>query len=444
MFDLTKEIELPPAARKIYAALRIFVCLLFAAAGIYVFFALFFPIRNFDFSFRAASAQKNTVVSPRDPEGNALEKGLLEKDSPLLFDAPLDGDYSKINISFFLEKNQPPAQNRAVSVRKSFQSFFYPEGKPMDFKEGSLVRHSGDYFIVSGGKLRKFAFVELPRAMGYNLNAFAEITDEEMALNELGDEIEISSKYPNSTLFKIGDAYYQNAGNTLFKFVSEKAFLTKYDASQTVEKNEDFLKGFTLAENFFGFADGTLLSYGQSAYVVTRGEILPIAFESDFRSMGYDWKDVIAANGEEIGIYKKGALFTLNSPHPDGTIFSDPETKKYFYLQGGQKRELQGPNIQKSYLRRAPIIAQASALEIRKNCQLEKKISFSEKYGCEIPIKDIQTLSGNDYQFELAAGDRIKIKEIKITFEQNTTWSNLRLAVSDIKSKVLLHYGIQK
>lgn len=444
MFDLTKEIELSPAAQKTYLALRILTYLLFAAVAAYIFFILFFPIRNFYFSFRTAGALKNTILSPRDKNNNPLEKGLFKKENGLLFDTPLDGDYAKIDVTFFLEKNSPSAHNGTVSVRKSFQSFFYPEGKPLDFKEGCLVKNNGNYYIVSGGKFRKFSSTELLRAMNYNPNAFAEITNEDLLLNEMGDEIIISSKYPNSTLFKIENDYYQIAGNTLYKFVSEKAFLTKYDTSQTIEKEENFLKDFTLAENFFGFADGTLLSYGQSAYVVNKGEILPIAFEYDFRSMGYDWKDVIAANAEEIGVYKKGTLFTLNSPHPDGTIFSDPETKKYFYLQGGQKRELRGSNIQKSYLRRTPILAQATAMEIKKDCQLEKKFSFSKKYSCEIPIKDMQSFFGNDYQFELAAGDEIQIKEIKITFEQNTTWSNLRLAAADIKSKILLHYGIQK
>lgn len=444
MFDLTKEIELSPNSQKIYLSLRIFAYLLFASAGAYIFFAIFFPIRNFNFSFRTAGALKNTVLSPRDNNGKPLEKGLLPKDSFLRFDTPLDGDYAKINVTFFLEKKPPVMESGTVTVRKSFQSFFYPEGKPMDFKEGSLVKHSGDYFIVSGGKFRKFSSTELLRAMSYNPNSFIEITAEELALNEMGDEIEISSKYPNSTLFKIDDGYYQVAGNTLYKFVSEKAFLTKYDTGQTIEKNEDFLKDFTLAENFFGFADGTLLSYGQSAYIVSQGKILPIAYEYDFRSMGYNWNDVIAANAEEIGVYKKGALFTLSSLHPDGTIFSDPETGKYFYLQNGKKRELRGAAIQKSYLRRTPILAEEKALTIKKDCELEKKISLSEKYSCQIPIKDMQALLGNDYQFELAADDEIQIKEIKITFEQNTTWSNLRLAASEIKNKILLNYGIQK
>lgn len=445
MFNLTPEIELSSRAQKIYVALRITVFVLFAIGAAAIFLAVFFPVRNFNFSFRAAGALKNTVISPRNNDAQPLEKGLLAKNSALRFDTPLAGDFSKVNAVFSLEKNAPPLQNGTLSIRKSFQSFFYPEGAPMSFKEGSLVKHAGDYFIVSGEKFRKFAFTELLRAMGYNLNAFSEITAEEMRLNESGEKIEISSKYPASTLFKINNDYYQIAGNTLYKFVSEKAYLTKYDAAQAIEKTEDFLKDFTLAENFFGFADGTLVSFGASVYITSQDKMLPFADAPTFQALGYSWDDVLPIDSAEASVYKKGAVFDLAVPHPDGTIFFDPQEEKYFSIHERKKRELRGPTIQKSYLlRRAPILASAAGLEIQPTCHLEKKLSFSEKYGCQISLEDLQTLFGNDYQFALVADEEIRLKEIGITFQQNITWSNLRLALAEIKNKILLRYGIQK
>lgn len=263
-------------------------------------------------------------------------------------------------------------------------------------------------------------------------------------LNEAGETIEFSSKYPNGTLFKINDEYYQVAGNILYKFISEKAFLTKYNPSQTIEKNEDFLNNFTIAEDFLGFADGALVSYGASVYAVNQGKVFPFADALTFQSMGYSWNDVIAIGADEIGFYKKGALLTISSRHPDGTIFFDEQTKKYFSVQNGAKNELAGPNIQKSYLRHSPVLASENGAKIKNDCQLKKKFGFSEKYACRIEIGNMQNLPGNDYQFELAVENESAIKEIKITFKQNINMGNLRLTLSDIKNKILLRYGTQK
>ncbi len=441
MFDLTKEIKIDRGWQKKYKILRAIVYLIFLSGIVVVSFKIIFPVKSFDFFFRTAGALKNTVVSPRDQKNNFLSEGKLPKDDGLIFDTSLSGDFSKISVTFVLEKDSEIINNGSVSARKSFQSFFYPKGDPMEFKNGSLVKNSENYYIISNGELREFSSLRLIKKMGYNEDSFKEVFSDELKHNDEGDKISSSDVYPDDSLFKIGDEYYQLKNRGLGKFVSKRAFSTQYDAKQAIEKSPEFLENSETSEDFIGFADGTLLSSGLSGFVVSREKILPINNVTTFESMGFNWDDVIAASGEEIGIYEKSKLFTIDQPHPDGVILSDKEMGKLYYIQDGKKREFTGPNIINSYLKKGPVSVEEKGLKITNQCKLKRKIGFSIRYGCVMPIENMKALTGNDYQFVLNSDSDIRIKEINIMFKRNLALENLKLGLSDIKKKIIVNYG---
>lgn len=438
--DFTKNVKLEGKQLRLYRLARLLVFAAFIAGAIYYAYLLFFPSQSFDFSFRTTGATKNTIVNPRDSQGNLMNNGNLPKETNLLFDTALWGDFSKIKLSIVLEKQSLSPGFLKVSARKSFQAFFYPEGKPMGFKDGMLVKNNDSFYLISGGKARKFVSSDIARKLGFDPQAFREVSAEELKYNEAGENIANVSEYPDDSLFKIGEEYYRLKNGVLSQFVSEKAYLTNYDLNQAIEKESGFLNNYQVSEDFLGFSDGTLVSFDISAFIVSQGKLFPINNITTFESMGFNWQDLVPASGEEIGIYEKAKLFNIDQPHPNGIIFSDKETGKYYYIQDGQKREIKGSGIINAYLRKSPVLAEQKGLETENRCELKRSLGISKTYSCEIPIENARFLLGNDYQFKIESDSDIVIKEAGARFEKSITWENLKLALSDIKKRIIANY----
>jgi hypothetical protein len=181
-----------------------------------------------------------------------------------------------------------------------------------------------------------------------------------------------------------------------------------------------------------------LLSYGESVYITDGKNIYPIDNAITFESMGFDWADVTAASSDEIDAYDKGKLFTIAKPHPDGTIFATKSEGKYYLIDRGKKRELSGQDVINSYLKKTPIIADEKSLETQSSCVLKENRSlFGRSYSCVIPIENLRTLSGNDYQYNINFGEEVKIKGANTTFQKSLRWDNLILTLSTIKKRIL-------
>ena len=298
----------------------------------------------------------------------------------MIFDANLVGDFSEAEVAFTLTGKSSDIEDGIVSVRKSFRSFFYPNEEAINK-------------------------VDIPQ------------------------------------LFKINNDYYQLKDGTLYKFVSEKAYLSNYDSGQAVTKDENFLKNYPLSEEFLGFRDGTLLSSDISVFVVSGNKIWPINNPTTFESNGWNWNDVISASGEEIGIYEKEKLFTLKTPQPNGTLFFDKDSGKYYLIADGKKHELAGRDVIDFYSKNKPLSAQEKNLDVRTDCNLTGSFGLSKKYKCTIPISEMKDLSGNDFQFETLFGQDVDVQDISVTFKKQVNITNLKSSLSTLKSRTLLNYG---
>ncbi len=373
-------LELEPVWQKRYRIARFFVYLIFILGFFCAIYLILFPSANFVFSFKNPDSSKNTVVEPRNEKRELVKNGRVPADNKLIFDTNLIGDFSKVEATFILSEKSSDVAEGKVSVRKSFRSFFYPKG----------------------------------------------------------DEI---NKAETPELFKIGSDYYQLADKTLYKFVSEKAYLSKYSANQAFTEDENFLRNYPVSQEFLGFRDGSLLSSGVSVYVVSGNKIWPINNPKTFQSMGWNWDDVIPVSEEEISVYQKEKLFTLKTPHPDGTLFSDKETGKYYLISGGEKHELVGQGAISFYLKTNPVLVEEKNLEIKGGCVLAKSFSLSEKYKCDIPISEINNFSGNDFEFESSFGKDIDIQDISVNFKKEMTWKNLRSSLITLMNRAITNYG---
>lgn len=318
-------LKLDPIWQKRYKTAKIFVYLVFVLAIIYAAYLILFPSASFIFSFKNPNSSKNTVVEPRNEKGKLILGGKMENGNKLIFDTNPLGDFSEVEIDFTLSNNSADIQSSSISVRRSYRSFFYPEGEKINAPENT----------------------DLP----------------------------------------------------------------------------------------------SLLSANNSVFIASQGKIWPIADATTFVSMGWNWNDVAISSSEEIGKYEKQKLFTIKNPHPDGTIFSEKETEKYYLIESGEKREIENIENFLPNLKTNPIIADKKGLETKSHCELESAFGFGKKYKCIIPIEEMRNLIGNDFQFEASFGNDVKITNISATFKKSFNLENLKSSISILKNRTAANYG---
>jgi len=188
-------------------------------------------------------------------------------------------------------------------------------------------------------------------------------------------------------------------------------------------------------------ANGTLLSFNNSVFAVVDGKVMPFDNPFTFLSLGYSWDDVAPATEDEIGLYQRDKLFTIDRPHPNGTIFHARDTGKYYLVNNGQKQEILKDDILKANLKNHPIAVDEKSLDFDLNCELKKNLWPFNSYSCSIPVENLAQFLGNDYQVSIDGVDVKNINQVDLTFSRNANWSNMRDTLSDIKHKALVNYG---
>ena len=438
MFDFTKEVELDKKNYALYRKLQFLLYLVAMLWAFYLALVIIFPKLPFTFSFLNPNSSKNTVFNPRLLNNDFPDKGKFKED--ILFNANFFGSYSTAKVNLTLSKKYSLPDSLNISVRKSYQAFLYADGGSIGFKDGSLLKNNGNFYIVSEGKLRKFTNSNVLSSLDYWQENFKEVSADDLKYNSLGEEIRKNNEYPDSALFRIDDNYYILENQSLKKFVSDEAFLSGYNDSQAVKKDIGFLNNYPLSEDLAGFANGTIIAYDISAYIVSGTEILPINNTLTFENKGFNWEDVIRVGSDEIANYKKGKLFTIDSPHPDGVVFKTTEDSKYYIIKDGKKYSLPTENIAKSWLKKDPIMVSEKSLETKNSCQLKQSPFNSKSYSCKIPLDIFDNLIGTSYEFELEPNEEIKLDSIDINFKKNINFKNLKDFFSGLFNRVKQNY----
>ncbi|MFA5961794.1 MAG: hypothetical protein WC848_03885 [Parcubacteria group bacterium] len=442
MLDLTREIKLDEKNTLRYRRWQAFFYAFCFASALYVAYFIFFPTQEFNFSFTMLTSNKGNAVNPRTTDGTLITDGKFSAGQKSFFDTSLVGSFSKIKLSFTPNRLSTSPENSHIDLRKSYRAFLFPEGSPVGFKNGTLVKHENAFYLISAGKLRKFKDRSTLFALGFSESAFIDTDEQDLSYTPLDEEITDTKIYPADSLFKIDDVYYRSSTDgSLEKFSSAGAFHSQYEENFAIPKNADFLNAYAVAKNPIGFADSSLISYGTSAFIVSRDKIYPIGDPDIFLNQGYDWNDIIIASSDELSLYTKEKLFTLTSVHPDGTIFFATDTQKWYQIENGQKHELPSEKIANSWLKKHPISVLAKSLEVLGGCDLQKE-TFGG-YACLIPLNDTEDTAGKYYEFTFVAKNDLKIDNLNLLYEKNMTMQNLKLALRNMILRIKARYGIQ-
>ena len=440
-FDLTPEITLDEKKLRLYRNLRPWLYIFSFLLAFYLAFRILFPSLFFEFSFNNPKAKSNTVTNPRKEDASPLEKGLLSAKKNIFFNTSLIGSYSTALVSFSLDKKSAPFSAPEVNVQKSYAAFLYPDGETMGFRNGTLLQNKNNYYLVSHNKLRKFADPAVVDALGFSKNGFVAAEDDELSYNSPGQDITKGTGYLEDTLFHIQDNYYALQNNTLKKFVSDAAFFTYYKKNQAIEKPAAFLEQYAITDETLGFAEGSLLSYADTIYIINGTSIFPIDSPITFTGKGLDWNDVIPVSADEIALYKKESLFTIANSHPNGTIFTTIEDQRHYLIAGQTKHLLAGPDILASWINTTPIPVSQKSLAITSSCQPQKALFKLNTFECVIPITAMQALIGSDYIFSLKPDTKNILDSIHVEFKKDIGMSNLRFTLSELINRIKNNYA---
>lgn len=442
MFDLTKEIKLTTTFQKKYKIARSAVYVVFIVTALFVAHKILFPIVPLDFSMNTPESTKNKITFPRVSSTNEFPtNGTVGASEKLVFNANPAGLFSDANVTLTTAKKNKNIENSTITIQKSYQAFFYPEGKPVGFKDGTLLATTnGDYYIVSDGKIRKFSNTSIILQLGYPKTAFTSVSDNDLKLNFVGEEIKDANEYPSNTIFAIEDTYYELKQGQLYPFVSTSAFLSQFEATSAIAKNKDFLSKYIVSETSLGYEDGTLASSDVSVFILSQGKSYPVQSAETFLTMGYNWDNLTPVTTDELGIYEKQKQFTSDSPHPDGTIFLDQKTNSYFLIENKFRRPITNEAVIKSYSKRKAVLASLEDSARKVSCNLKKNTSAIDLYFCKASVAELQSIIGNYYQVTADFTAQTNLNNLNITFSTQLSWPNMRDSLSKIKTRILARF----
>ena len=441
MFDFTQEIPLEATDKKLYRKLQASLYLVAFLLALYLSYLIIFPHKNFVFSFLNPASGQNNIAPPLLTDASNVQNGKLSGGTGLFFDTDISGDYSKALITLNLNNTSAKPDAATVSIRRSYQAFMYKLGDPVGFRNGSLLKSDGAYYIISDSNLRKFSTPDVPFSLGYTAENFQAVSPVELTYNSRGAEITLKDGYPNGALFHIADNYYILTDQKLQKFVSDQAYLSKYTPLQALTKDSSFLNNYSVADDLAGFSDGTLIANGGSVFAISDGKILPIDNVQTFASKGYDWNDVLNVGEDEIAIYQKDKLFNIKTPHPDGTIFKTAEDEKYYIVENNQKHLLPSASIAASWLKKTPVAVSEKALTIYAECTPKKTFWNSGNYACEIPLDQFSGFVGFNYEFNLVSNSNIQLNTLSVDYKKNINKTNLKAFIVGLYNSIIGTYA---
>jgi len=438
--------KLPKPWNAYYLAGRLILWCVFVV-GIFIFAVpILFPSSTFVFDFKNAKSASNTLMDPRTTGGNLRGNGRVSMGETFHVDASAPGDFSDavIHLSENALNGTAGLEKGVFSVRRSQKAFFYPEGSPAAFPEGSLLRYGNEYYHIAPDRTRKrFPTEDSVQSLGFDPTSFFSISSEELLVNRDGGTLDLSNDNPpNGSFIHSDDTYYEWRDKKLIPFVSKESFLARFPESWALPEDASFVHEHEISETWLGYPSGSLLAWSDGVFLMDGNVPRPILGVDVFLSLGFSWDDVRPASDEEISFSQKGKAIGFGASQPDGTVFLDTKEQRYFLIEDGEKHEIRGENLIRLWLgNQRPLVVSSDSLTKESSCVLEKTSSFfSSSLTCTVPLGDLAGLPGDTYEFSLLAPNETDIQHMDISLERSAKQKTFLETLSNIKKRVLSRY----
>ena len=201
----------------------------------------------------------------------------------------------------------------------------YPIGDPIKFENYAYLRTSnGNFYMVDNDKIRKFESREVARSFGVNPEEALIISYEDYNYYPKGEDITMSSLYPNGTLLKdqnTNKIYYVKDGKKSL-VINEELLKVNYPQQNVVLVSHEEIQDLQDAANMI-LKDGILVkSYNNNAvYFVSDGLRLPILNADVFESLGFSWQDIIEVSDSLISLNPIGEAINIDQEHINESEF---------------------------------------------------------------------------------------------------------------------------
>ncbi len=434
MTNISERSSLSKTATQWYWVFRVVLFAFFVGLIGWVLIKTIFPNGGGYFDFKSYGSGKNTLADPRYDNGDPVERGVIKKGGTMTVNASASGGFSKAQIDFdgtFSSQRELGV----VTITQAYRAYFYPLGDPVVCpREGTLISLNGKYGIVSQKKIRYFLSQDDIAQRGYRVEQFQVFSPEGIRQCPLGEGITKTDQVVLGMIVRTDDGFFQFTGSEWNSFVSEAAFHSRYRDEDASTVSPETFAQYPVSETRIGYLDGTVVSYGESVYVVEGDTLRPVDSPDTFLAKGYIWEEVVPLNGEEFGIYTRGKLYTKREPHPSGTVFLEQDTNNMYLVEGRKRREVTSLELrtQFSSIRAIP----ASAVELG---------SCSVRSGwlgqiCNVDWSKRRSGVGAEYQLVYVSGADVQLNSMEVTFFREKNARNWWLFVADTMSKLRSRY----
>jgi len=381
---LPSPFPIAPELKSTYTRLRLLLWGLTLFGGGAFFLSLLFPTITQSFDFRNPGASRNSIVDPQDSDHTPLTNGKLANDQTLQAYTSLLGDFSAASIAFTLEQDSAFPESIPATLKRTYRAMLLPVGEPIAAVQPENILH-------------------------------------------------------------VQNTYYVLKNDTLYPFVSDAAYHSRFGDDQPVkEVDPSVLTLFTLSNQPIGFRIGSLLSFADGVFIVTSNtEIRPVGSAEIFLALGYRFEDVVPVSEEDLGIYTRGRIILLNTPHADGTLFRDNSTGDVYLIEQGFRRLVQDTE----YLRfleskQLPIGANSADASETVTCTLQGTL-FPRTYRCTALLENLNDNLGNDYELTLGpAQEDYEMRTLSLAFDTHVTLENAHILAAKVKNRILTRFGL--
>ncbi len=374
---------IPLSLQSRYRKFRMALALSLMFAGVALASTFLFPTQTMSFDFRNPQSSKNKIFDPRSEKSIPRTNGKVEQAGQLIASTSPLGDFSQLSITLDLEKTSAIPDTLDITLQRSYRAYRFPLGEP--------VAH-----------------------------------------------------FPAAELYQIGTTYYALRAGTLYPFVSPAAFFSRYPNSLAQPRSLDWKNQYTRSNEFIGFRVGSLLSFADGIYVVSsETEIRPIGSAEIFLALGYRFEDVIPVSAEDIGIYRRGRIVLMGTPHPDGTLFQDQKSNTLFIIENGYRRPVMDGDYQTFLLSKMqPIRALESNDSQSTHCTATPTL-FSRSLHCSLTLDPLQSSIGPDYEITLSGSMvDIDIATLTLAFETRLDRTNMTTLLAQVKQRLFTRFGL--
>ncbi|MEK7459027.1 MAG: hypothetical protein AAB663_01330 [Patescibacteria group bacterium] len=190
----------------------------------------------------------------------------------------------------------------------------YPVGRPISFPNYSLLKDDdGHIYLLVDDALRQIDSMTTFRSIGFNEDEVQSITNDDLALYDIGDDITSATVYPQGSLLQLkttGAVFYIRDGERHAIF--DKTIMTANFSGMPITPVdsvviEQFKEGKPVK-----LPDGWLVKFADdpTVFVISEGKRRPIDSEQTFLAFGWSWGDIVTVNQDALNTHPLGEAIT--------------------------------------------------------------------------------------------------------------------------------------